>query len=63
MLGTSTALLVCLDGGDAKLVKTVNRPVQIVFRDRGGRRAKSVKVVKVMHHEGDIVVLLGHPLH
>ena len=56
MLGTSAALLVCLDVGDAKLIKTVNRPVQIVFRDRRARRAKSVKVInyEVMHQEGDI---------
>ena len=50
--------------GDAKLRKTVNRPVQIVLTDRGARRAKSVEVIMVIHHqEGDIVVLLGHPLH
>ena len=60
-----TALLVFLVGGNAKLTKTVNRPVQSVLRDRGARRAKSVKVIKVnvMHQEGDIVVLLGHPFH
>ena len=58
-----TALLVFLVGGNAKLTKTVNRPVQSVLRDRGARRAKSVKVIKVMHQEADIVVLLGHPLH
>ena len=57
------AFLVCLDGGDAKLRKTVNRPVQIVMTDRGAGRAKSVEVTKVMHQEGDIIVLLGHPLH
>ena len=49
--------------GDAKLRKTVNRPVQIVMTDRGARRAKSVEVTKVMHQKGDIIVLLGHPLH
>ena len=49
--------------GDAKLRKTVNRPVQIVLTDRGAGRAKSVEVIKVMHQEGDIVVSLGHPLH
>ena len=50
--------------GDAKLRKTVNKPVQIVDRtDRGAGRAKSVEVIKVMHQEGDIVVSLGHPLH
>ena len=48
--------------GDAKLRKTVNRPVQIVLTDRGAGRAKSVEVIKVMHQEGDIVVLLCHPL-
>ena len=49
--------------GDAKLRKTVNKPVQIVDRtDRGAGRAKSVEVIKVMHQEGDIVVSLGHPL-
>ena len=58
-----TALLVFLVGGNAKLTKTVNRPVQSVLRDRGARRVKSVKVIKVMHQEADIVVLLGHPLH
>ena len=49
--------------GDAKLRKTVNRPVQIVLTDRGARRAKSVEFIKIIHQEGDIVVLLGHPLH
>ena len=43
--------------------KTVSRPVQIVFRDRGAGRAKSVKVIKVLHQEGDIIVSLGHPPH
>ena len=45
------------------LEKRVNRPVQIVLTDRGARRAKSVEVIKIIHLEGDIVVLLGHPLH
>ena len=49
--------------GDAKLRKTINRPVQIVLTDRGTRRAKSVEVIKIILQEGDIVVLLGHPLH
>ena len=49
--------------GDTKLRKTINRPVQITLTDRGAGRAKSVEVIKVMHHEGDIVVSLGHPPH
>ena len=44
-------------------LEKVNRPVQIVMTDRGAGRAKSVGVTKVMHQEGDIIVLLGHPLH
>ena len=44
--------------GDAKLRKTVNRPVQIVLTDRGAGRAKNVEVIKVMHQEGDIIVSL-----
>ena len=59
----SMALLVCLDGGGCQLRKAVNRPVQIVLTDRGAGRAKSVEVIKVVHQEGDIVVLFGHPLH
>ena len=38
--------------------KIFNRPVQIVLTDRGAGRAKSVKVIKVMHQEGDVVVSL-----
>ncbi|CAH3193762.1 unnamed protein product, partial [Porites evermanni] len=37
--------------GDAKLRKTVNRPVQIVLTDRGARRAKSVEVINIIHQE------------
>ncbi|CAH3108430.1 unnamed protein product [Porites lobata] len=37
--------------GDAKLRKTVNRPVQIVLTDRGTRRAKSVEVIKIILQE------------